>query len=177
MEWEEILEKEKVLWRGRPEEFVTLDQTYKPGFVIRTIVCSAIAVGLTAAYLLYMKGQNISYLVLLILWGICGYSVLKDFLDASKLRKAEYIVTENYIIFSGKDSFAAEKKYIGAYQFKTDAAGHTSLLAGNAIQDKPTKWRMASVSEPVLEDDAEIYNRFVMYGIRDVDGLKAAMEQ
>lgn len=177
MEWEEILAKEKVLWRERPEEFVTLDQTYKPEFVIRAIVCSIIAVGLTTAYLLYTKGQNISILVLIVLWVICGYSVLKDFLDASKLRKAEYIVTENYVIFSGKDSFAAEKKRIGAYQFKTDAAGHTALLAGSAIEEKPTKWRMVAVSEPVLEDDAEIYNRLALYGVKDVAGLKAALEE
>lgn len=177
MEFEEIMEKESVLWRECPEEFVTLDQTYKPGFILRAVICTIIAVGLTVAYLLYTKGQNISYIVLFVLWVVCAYSVLRDFLDANKLRKAEYIVTDNYVIFAGKDSFVVEKKHIGAYQFKTDPADHTALLAGTAIEEKPAKWRMLAVSEPVLEDEAEIYNRFVMYGVKDVAGLKAAMEQ
>ena len=120
------------------------------------------------------KLQTTFLLIVLLLCGIPAFNMLGD---ASKLKKMEYVVTDQRLIILRDSLRPMPFKAIQEAGFGTDADGHVSLLCGkDALKAKPDKWREICVVGQSAADGSDVCSRFVFYAPADLKGLKAALK-
>ena len=97
-------------------------------------------------------------------------------LDVRKLRKMEYVLTnEKLMLVTPSDVRSVKLSAIPTARMASDADGHWSLLCGPDCDSlAPCKRRVATLTGAILDQDSMMCDRFVMYGIDDVQGLRAA---
>ena len=121
-----------------------------------------------------MKAKPYVILIVLLLSGIPAFNMLGD---ASKLRKMEYVVTDQRLLVLRDSLRPMPLGNIREAGFRTDADGHVSLLCGkDALKAKPDHWREYCVVGQSNADGSDVCSRFVFYAPADLKGLKAALK-
>ena len=174
-----LLPDEKILWRGKAEPFTPLDKTHKKRFIICAGIGLLITALVAAAYFAAVArgGLQAKPYVLLIVLLLCGIPAFNMLGDASKLKKMEYVVTDQRLIVLRDSLRPMPFKTIQEAGFRTDDDGHVSLLCGkDALKAKPDKWREICVVGQSAADGSDVCSRFVFYAPADLKGLKAALK-
>lgn len=169
---------EEILWSGRSENFEAMDKTHKNYYLRRGIIIAVIALALIALYIptAISTGAGIKVGVILVLLAVGIYAVISPVLDVKKLRKTEYVLTnEKLIIVSPSDVRSVALSSIPTAKLAKDEDGHTSLLCGpDADKLAACKRRVATLTGALLDQDSSMCDRFVLYAVNDVAGLKKA---
>ena len=169
---------EEILWYGRAEPFETMDQTHKTYYIRRGVIAAAVFILLIAFYIptAIKTGAGIKPGVVLVIAAAGLYGVFSPFLDVRKLRKMEYVLTtEKLLLVTSGDVRSVKLSAIPTARLASDADGHWSLLCGPDCDTlSPCKRRVATLSGAILDQDSMMCDRFVMYGIDDVQGLRSA---
>lgn len=170
---------EEILWNSRPETFEIMDKTHKKAYTLRGVISVLVTLVLIVAYILLAiansAGIKAGVIVVLVIAG--AYLVVSPFLDSKKLGKSvDYVLTnEKLIIVTPSDARSVKLDAIPVAKLSTDEDGHTSLLCGeDALELSASKRRGATLTGALLNQDTMICERFVMYAIADVAGLKKA---
>ena len=122
-------------------------------------------------------GMQAKPYVLLIVLLLCGIPAFNMLGDASKLKKMEYVVTDQRLIILRDSLRPMPFKAIQEAGFRTDDDGHVSLLCGkDALKAKADKWREICVVGQSTADGTDVCSRFVFYAPADLKGLKAALK-
>lgn len=174
-----LLTNEHILWRGKAEAFTTLDKTHKKKLIISASIGLLITILVGIAYFIAVRHSDLQSKphVLLIILLFCGIPAFNVLGDASKLRKMEYVVTDQRLLILRDSIRPMALKTIQEAGFATDADGHVSLLCGKeAMKAKPDKWREICVVGQPAVDGTNICTRFVFYAPDDLKGLKAALK-
>ena len=176
--WDEHLQpEEKLLWESEPDTFKMLDQTYQSSSILKTLICAIIGIGLCVGYVVAAGAGNVKPLVIVIILLICGAVPFGEFSDARNLRKAAYAATDKRLIVLASSAKGVEYEKIQEAVIRRDAAGHMTLLGSpDAVKSKPSKWRLYTVSGPILNsDNDQICDRFAMYAVKDLSGLEKVL--
>ena len=170
---------EKLLWRGKPEPFETLDKTQKKKFVVSAVIglLITITVGTLYAFAVLRSGADVKPVLILIVLILCGIPSFNTLGDASKLKKMEYVVTDQRLIILRDSLRGMPYSAIHEAAFREDPDGHVSLLCGkDALKAKPDKWREICIIGQNASEGTDVCNRFVFYAPSDLNGLKAAVK-
>lgn len=170
-----LIEGEKILWTGSPD-FVALDKTNKP-FIIGKAVAMIVAM---AIFLIYYLSQTaagaaeLKFSVFVIVAALAALVVLPEILDANKLKKTIYAVTDRRLISIVSGSVeSVEYSKIKEYTFETDKDGQISLLCGErAMSSKPRLRRLLTILGTRLSEDKNVCESFVFYGVPEADKVK-----
>lgn len=169
---------EKVLWSGRAEAFQAMDKTHKNYYTRRSIIAIAVTLIVVALYIISAinSGAGIKSGVLVVLLAVGVYTVISPILDVNKLAKCEYILTDDKLMLvTPSDVRSVKLSSIPTAKFSTDEDGHWSLLCGpDAEKLAPQKRRVATLSGALLDQDSSMCDRFVLYAVNDVAGLRKA---
>lgn len=174
-----LLPGEQILWRGKAETFTILDKTHKKRFTVSVCIGLLITVLVAIIYFAAMLRHGLSArpYVLLIVLLLCGIPAFNILGDASKLRKMEYVVTDQRLLVLRDAVRPMAFSAIHEAGFSTDADGHVSLLCGkDALNAKPDKWREICVVGQGSSDGPDVCTRFAFYAPADLQGLKAALK-
>lgn len=172
-------EGENILWHGKPESFITLDKTNKPPFVIKSVITAVVCLALIIGYaVLTIPTDNFKPLLPVI---IAGFGVLiasSTFLDAKKIRKQQYYITDERLIWINDNIKSIPYNTIREYLFSKDEDNHTSLLVGaEAVKKKSSKWRMMASSSVFMNENTGICEQAVFYAIPGADRFKKIFEE
>ena len=169
---------EKLLWEGRPESFVTLDKTNKQAFTTKAIITVLVCIALILSYYAATAANdNFKIGVAAVIAGFGMLIICSTFLDARKLRKQKYGITDRRLLWMSDVVRSVPYSSIKQYRFGTDEDGHTSLLIGaEAIKKKSTKWRTMGASSVFMNDAGEC-EQAVFYAISDPDRFKKIFEE
>lgn len=169
---------EEILWHGRAEPFIAMDQTHKGYYLRRGIVIALVLLALDILYIstALKTGAGIKPAVVIVITTAGLYGIFSPWLDVRKLRKMEYVLTtEKLLLVSASDVRSVKLSAIPTARLSEDIDGHWSLLCGPDCDTlAPCKRRVATLTGAILDQDSMMCDRFVMYGIDDVPGLKAA---
>ena len=169
---------ERILWHGRPERFEAMDGTHKAYYLRRGIIAAVVTVLLIALYIATaMKtGAGVKTGVVVVVAAAGLYGVCSPFLDVRKLRRMEYVLTnEKLLLVTPNDVRSVKLSAIPTARLASDADGHCSLLCGpDCDRLAPCKRRAATLTGAILDQDSMMCDRFVMYAVDDIQGLKAA---
>lgn len=172
-----ILEKdEKVLWQGKPGAFKVLDITHKAAFIKKAVITACVAAAFIVFYFLANKGDFKPVVVLVPI--VCGaYIVLNDLLEARKVRKASYFVTDKRLIVLKGDTSSAVYADIPCAALRKDSDGHSTLLCGErAMKAAPNKWRGLSGAGVINNLDTKLCDSLVMYNVEDPETLREVLK-
>ena len=172
---EELLSGEKLLWHAKPEEFETLDVTHKKPVTVRAALTICIVAALCVIYVVYAnsKGIDVKPSLVVIAMGCAVIGAFNYIFESKKLRKINYAVTDQRIIFGDEILKSLEFSKINKLELKTDADGHTSILFGDiAIKAKPHKWRSLATADAYIDTDTDFCTRFVMYAVPNAEQVK-----
>lgn len=169
---------EEILWHGRTEPFKAMDQTHKTYYIRRGIIAAVVLILLNTLYIstALKTGAGIKPAVAIVIIAAGLYGIFSPFLDVRKLRKTEYVLTtEKLLLVSPSDVRSVKLSAIPTARLDSDADGHWSLLCGPDCDAlAPCKRRVATLTGAILDQDSMMCDRFVMYGIDDVQGLRSA---
>ncbi len=169
---------EEVLWSGKPENFDTADKTHKSYYTRRSIIVAIISVAIIVAYLYtaISTGAGIKYGVVVVLVAVAIYALVSPVLDIKKMRKCEYVLTnEKILLVTPSDVRSVKLSSVPTAKVFTDEDGHKSLLCGPDAESLPAfKLRIATLTGAIMNQDTNMCDRFVLYAVNDMDGLKKA---
>ena len=172
---QELREGEKLLWSGSPESFETLDLTHKSYVIKRAVLICGIVFVLSAFYIAYALSNGIDLKPALVIIAVaCAVIASFSFVsDAKKIRRAVYAVTDQRLIMAIDLIKCVDYNNIKEVKFKSDADGHVSLLCGmQTIGAKPCQWRSLTVTDPYLDPETGICERFSFYSVPDAENVK-----
>ena len=171
---------EKVLWSGKPEAFDSADKTHKTYYARRSIWVAVVAIAVIAAYLYaaITTEAGIKAGVIVVLVAVSIYAFVSPALDIRKLRKCEYVLTnEKLILVTSSDVRSVKLSSIPTAKVFTDQDGHCSLLCGPDADALPAhKLRVSTLTGAITNQDTGMCDRFVFYAVDDMAGLKKAAE-
>ena len=178
--YENLMEGEKLLWSGKPE-FKTLGNTHKNFFAAKVVVIVAALIAFFAYYFAGVKDGSIPFkgAVLVIMGVIAAVPLMLEWLDAQKMKKTIYAVTDSRLI-AMVDTAVNVVSYdkIKTYKFEKDADGQTSLVCGCDMMKKSARtYRSAAVFGLRMKADNSECERFVMYAIPEADKVKTLVEK
>lgn len=174
------LEKdEKILWEGSPEPFVTLDKTNKIAFIRKTVITVLVCLALILTYSLgTIPLENFKIGVVLIIMFFGALIISSVFMDARKIRKQRFAITNQRLIRQGDELRSISLSKIKKYLFSMDEDGHTSLLIGDdAVKKKSSKWRTMGASTIFINDETGECEQAVFYAIAKPDSFKKVFEE
>ena len=169
---------EEILWYGRAEQFAAMDKTHKAYYIRRGVIAAAVLILLLALYIptAIKTGAGVKPAVVVVIVAAGIYGICSPMLDVQKLRKMEYVLTnEKLMLVASGDVRSVKLPAIPTARLARDADGHWSLLCGPDCDSlAPCKRRVATLSGAILDQDSMMCDRFVMYGIDDVQGFRSA---
>lgn len=169
---------EQILWHGRTTAFEAMDGTHKAYYIRRGIIAAVVTVLLIALYIptAIKTGAGVKLGVVIVIVAAGIYGICSPFLDVRKLRKMEYVLTnEKLMLVTPSDVRSVKLSAIPTARMASDADGQWSLLCGPDCDSlAPCKRRLATLTGAILDQDSMMCDRFVMYGVDDVQGLRAA---
>ena len=169
---------EEILWYGRAEQFAAMDKTHKAYYIRRGVIAAAVLILLLALYIptAIKTGAGVKPAVVVVIVAAGIYGICSPMLDVQKLRKMEYVLTnEKLMLVASGDVRSVKLSAIPTARLASDADGHWSLLCGpDCDKLAPCKRRVATLSGAILDQDSMMCDRFVMYGIDDVQGFRSA---
>ncbi len=172
---EELRPGEKILWRGKPEPFEILDLTHKKPLITKAILIIAIVALICVIYVAYAisAGIGVKYILVVAAMLCAIMGALNGFNEGRKMKKVNYVVTDQRIISILDLPKSLEYAKIKEVEFKTDEDGLTSVLFGEtAIKAKPCQRRSLALLDPFLDEETGYCSRFVLYAVDDAEGLK-----
>ena len=175
---EELCEGEKLLWTGSPESFETLDNTHKGPVIKKAILICGIVFGLCVLYVVYALNKGIDLKpALVIIAVVCAVIASLIFMsDAKKLRRATYAITDQRLIIAIDHVKFVSYNSIKEAQLKKDADNHVSLLCGEQpIGAKAHQWRSLTITDPYINKDNDICERFCFYALPDDENIKTIL--
>ena len=171
---------ESLLWSGQPSGIKAMDEQYKPGIIKRIIISLVLAIGISAAYIgvCASKSTEIKPGLIVIIAVIAAYLMISPFTDAKKLStKFFYGITDQRLIIKMDKIKSVEYANISKAQFVEDAAGQTSLLVNEAIEEgKKGNIRTLAVT-CTNKDEADFEAHAAMYAIPDAAAVKAILKE
>lgn len=172
---ETLMDGEKLLWSGTPE-FKTLGETHKNFFAAKVVVIVFALVAFFMYYLIGVREGTIPFKasVFVIMGVIAAVPLLLEWLDAQKMKKTIYAVTDSRLI-ALVDTAVHVISYdkIKEYKFAEDADGQVSLVCGcDMMKKSPRSYRASAVFGLRMKDDQSECERFVMYAIPEADQVK-----
>ena len=169
---------EQILWHGRTAAFEAMDGTHKAYYIRRGIIAAVVTVLLIALYIptAIKTGAGVKLGVVIVIVAAGIYGICSPFLDVRKLRKMEYVLTnEKLMLVTPSDVRSVKLSAIPTARLAGDDDGHWSLLCGpDCDKLAPCKRRAATLSGAILDQDSMMCDRFVMYGVDDVQGFRSA---
>ena len=169
---------EQLLWAGGTEDIKALDSVYKKRYIARAVLGMLAALALCWAYAAALDSTQAVFKpwVPLVLIGTGLFVAVRPFADCRSLRKRVcYAVTDKRLMMlNGNDLRTVDLKSIDRIHITTDMAGHCSVVCGDDV--KPYKLRIAALCGAQLDDESGLCQRFVFYAVKDLGGLKAALE-
>ena len=177
----DILEPgEEILWSAQPAAFKALDKTHKNYYIRRSIIVAIAALAVFAAYFYaaISAAGEIKWGVVAVLLALTAYAALSPVMDINKLRKCSYVLTnEKLLLVSPGDVRSVKLSSIPTAKIVGDEDGQFSLLCGPLAEKLPAfKRRVITLSGAMLEQSSGMCDRFVLYAIGDVQGLRKAAE-
>ena len=172
---ENLLEGETVLWAGRPEPFPVKNETNKKSLTMRWLICGALLVVLTVAYVLYSLSIPAGFkpAVVIVLVVVFGYLMLAPVLDHNKVqKKCLYIVTDKRVLTAVGDNAVHAISRDGLTVDAIPANnGCVHLLLG-AASTLPEKKYLVSSFSPMKVADSEEAAGLVLYNVKDTQQLR-----
>jgi len=170
-----LIEGEKILWTGSPD-FVALGKTNKP-FIVGKAALVILAMAIFLVYYLSQVAAGAAEMKIsafVIVAALTALVVLPEILDANKLKKTIYAVTNRRLISVVSGSVeSVEYSKIKEYAFEEDADGQVSLLCGDhAMQSKPRLRRLLTILGTRLSEDKTVCESFVFYGVPEADKVQ-----
>ena len=170
---------EKILWQGKPENFVTLDKTNKKPFIIKAVITAVICVGLIIAYCLAtIPLENFKPVLPLV---IAAFGILiasGPFLDARRLKKTRYFITDQRLLWISDSVKSVPYGSIKEYLFSRDEDDHTSLLIGvDAVKKKSARWRTLASSSVYMNETTGVCEQAVFYALPNAERFKRIFEE
>lgn len=176
---EKLENGEKLIWAGRAKEGKVMSSIYAPAY-IRNIILSYGITGFAAVkcVLTNLKAGDPVDLVPVVLLLVMGSILpLSSLADAVKAQRLQYAATDRRLIsLNGDNMNSVPYSSIHEAVLKQDSDGNTSLLCGKTgVKLKEGRWRdIATLNCTTVSGNREC-DRFVLYAVDDVDGLKAAV--
>ena len=174
-----LAEGEELLWSGACKKGIkTLDKVQKPVFWRRVLIAAVIFAVITSFYIYKCTGENatmeLSYGIIVLFLAACAVSPLTVFMDASKVKRLIYAATDRRLLIFGDKLLDMPYERITQACVKMDPEGNETLLCGTDCDKlQPEKWRYAAfIGGPATEMDGGPCQRFVMYAVDDIEGLK-----
>lgn len=160
---------ESILWAGKPADISVLDAQYKKKTITKAVISSLIGIVLCILYFVGTAKANtelkLGFVAIILIFTV--WAAVSDWLDVSKIRKMQYVLTNKRVICFTDSIRSAGYGEIKKHSFKTDAAGNTSLLMGSKSDKlKVTKWR-GRCRTPFLRSENGILECAVLYAIPD----------
>ena len=167
-------EGEKILFKGKPEAFETLDKTHKQPFLIRTVLTVLICIALIVSYAVNtIPANNFKIVLPIILAAIAILVITSDFRDAKRIRNFQYVITNKRLLRKGDEITRLPYSAITQYLFKMDDDGHTTLLIGpGGIKIKSRKWRSLGGSPFSISSENGKCEQAVFYAIPQPDEFR-----
>jgi len=171
-------EGETVLHQSVPESFETLDRTNKGHFTIKTVLAVGICGAMIIAYIIGTAATASFKPVLVIVLAFIAVMVcLSTFLDARKIRRQRFFITDRRLIWYNDSMRSIPYPSITQYKIARDEDGHTSLLIGeNAVKSKSRKWRFMATSPVFMNQETGICEQAVFYAISDPEKFMTVFE-
>ena len=177
-----LAEDEKLLWSGGCKRGIkTLDKVQRPVFWRRVLIGAVIFIAITAFYIYKCTGENatmqLSYGIIALFLASCAVAPLTIIMDASKVRRLVYAATDRRLLIFGDKLLDMPYERITQACVKMDPEGNETLFCGTDCDKlQPEKWRYAAfIGGPATEMDGGPCQRFVMYSVDDMAGLKKAI--
>ena len=174
-----LQEGEKVLWEGKPENFITLDNTNKKPFIIKVVITAVVCIALIVAYCaatIPLDNFKPALPIVIAAFGILIAS--GTFLDARKLRRQRYYITDRRLIWISDSTRSVPYETIQEYLFSRDEDDHMTLLVGvNAVKKKSHKWRSMAAGSVFMNDDTGVCEQAVFYAIPRAEQFKKIFEE
>ena len=171
----ELREGEKLLWTGAPEEFETLDLTTKTPFIRKAIIILTVVLAICIWYVTYCMNNGVklkpALVVVLVICALIGS--FNFYFQAKKLRRTTYAITDQRLISIIDLPKSVEFSAIKEIQLKSDADGHVSVLCGSqTINAKAHQWRSLALTDPYIDQETGLCDRFILYAIPDAENVK-----
>ena len=166
---------ETLLWSGKPV-FKTLGETHKNFFAAKVVFIAFASIAFFMYYFIGVKEGTIpsKASVLVIMGVLAAVPLLLEWLDAQKMKKTVYAVTDRRLIAlvdTAVNAISFDK--VGEYKFEEDADGQMSLVCGcDMMKKSPRAYRASAVFGLRMKDDNSACERFVMYAIPEADKVK-----
>ena len=170
---------EKILWQGKPENFVTLDKTNKKAFIIKAVITAVICLGLIIAYCIATIPTDSCKPGLIVVIAFFGILIASGvFLDARRIRKQRYFITDKRLFWMSDSVRSVPYETIKEYLFSRDEDDHTTLLIGvDAVKKKSSRWRALAASSVFMNDQTGVCEQAVFYAIPNPDRFKKIFEE
>ena len=173
--YELIGEDEQVLWMGKPQ-FKTLGETHKTFFAVKALLVAFALLAFFSYYFIGVLNGTIQFkwMVLVIMGVIGAVPVMLEWLDAKKMQKTVYALTDRRMISLVDGAVhAVEYDKVKEYKFEKDADGQVSLVCGkDVMKTSPRNYRTNAVYGLSMSGDNTVCERFVLYAIPEADEVK-----
>ena len=169
-----LMDGEQLLWSGSPV-FKTLGETHKNMFAVKAIVVVGALIAFLCYYLKGVMDGVIAFkaMAIVIMVVLAAVPLMLEWLDAQKMRKTVYAVTDSRLI-AVVDTAVNVITYdkIKDYKFAADADGQVSLVCGcDMMKASPRSYRASCVYGVRMKGDGSECERFVMYALPDADAV------
>lgn len=170
---------ETVLWTGKAVPGKILSPAYRQDFLLKLLISGGIGLFFVIQCIksAVEAGEPLKIGPVLVIIGVAAIApcaVLADGMRAGRLR---YAATDRRLIsLNGDNVNSVPYSSIHEAVLKQDSDGNTSLLCGKTgVTLKEGRWRdIATLNCTSVSANREC-DRFVLYSVDDVDGLKAAV--
>lgn len=170
-----LMEGEQVLWSGKPE-FKTFGATHKSFIIVKAVVIAIALIGFFMYYFAGVQSGTIDFKasVIVIMAVVAAVPLALEWLDAQKMKKTVYAVTDKRLITLVDTAVnAVTYDQVKEHKFAEDADGQVSLVCGSDMMKKsPRTYRANAVFGLRMKDDGSACERFVMYAIPEADKVK-----
>ena len=174
----ELKKGETLLWEGRPESFSLFDCCVTPS-LLKDLLVSLIGGLLIVAEYWFCSGRGplrpgIFWIPAML---VC-VPLVRVFSDAFILNRSRYYATNRRLAIVNSVVKDVEYTRIPEAAFKTDRAGHTSLLCGGkAVLAGDSSFReRAVVGLDALIGEDTVCDSFAFYAVDDPDALNSALK-
>lgn len=170
---------ETVLWTGKAVPGKILSPVYRQDFLLKLVISGGIGLFFVIQCILSAveAGEPLKIGPVLVIIGVAAVAPCAVLADGKRAGRLRYAATDRRLIsLNGDNVNSVPYSSIHEAALKQDSDGNTSLLCGKTgVTLKEGRWRdIATLNCTSVSGNREC-DRFVLYSIDDVDGLKAAV--
>ena len=175
-------EGESIEWIGKAESFAAIDSVHRQSLLIRWIICTLIAIGAPAAYLLSLAQTDAAPMLPLVVILIAAplFAAVRPFFDARSIKKhLVFAITDRRAITckGGSDFFAITLDDATPIKFIEKAGGVGDVLFGEATHRKAHKLRVPTLFPQTFKDEGKPQTGLIFYNIGETGKVKETLKQ